>query len=257
MRLPMRYVKPVDLPLPPSIIAPSWNTIKQRAGDDFDLILNIDAGFHLADKPDIPYAIVLTDPHVLSALWYDKARPNANFIFNMQGYYMQAGDIHLPYACSPDHHYAMSGVEKKYDACLIGLHYDKRNALMDALQNKGLKTYYGLGDVYDEYRLINNQSKIGLNWSSAMDINARTFEAMAMMQIPVINRLPHLDELGFEENRHYLGFDAVSEGVEKVEWALANLDFANEIALCAYNLVHEKHTYDLRVQRILETAGLV
>lgn len=254
--MPMRYVKTVNLPLPPSITAPSWNMVKQRAGNDFDLILNVDAGFHLADKPDIPYAVVLTDPHVLSAPWYEKVRPHADFVFNMQRYYMQADDIHLPYACSPDHHYAMSNVEKRYDACLIGLHYDNRNALMDALRNRGLSTYYGLGEVYDEYRLINNQSRIGLNWSSLLDINARTFETMAMRQVPVTNRLPHLDELGFIEGTHYLGFDTVSEGVEKVEWALANPEQAESIALCAHNLVHEKHTYDLRVQKILETARL-
>ena len=79
---------------------------------------------------------------------------------------------------------------------------------------------------------------------------------MAMMQIPVINRLPHLDELGLEEGHHYLGFDSVEEAVEKVKWALNHENMAWAISLSAHNHVHEHHTYDLRVQQILKEMGL-
>jgi spore maturation protein CgeB len=79
---------------------------------------------------------------------------------------------------------------------------------------------------------------------------------MAMKQVPVINRLPYLQEFGFEENRHYLGFDTVAEAVEKVEWAIKNPDFANAIATAAHNLVHERHTYERRIDKIFETVGL-
>ena len=254
MRIPMKYVKPVDLPLPPQYINPSWEMISGKLGK-FDLIINVDAGFHLTTKPDVPYAVVLTDPHVLEG-WYASVRPLADKVFNMQRYYMQDGDIHLPYACSPDHHYAMSDVEKIYDASLIGLHYEERDRLVNALRGRGLNVYYDLGQIWNEYRLLNNQAKVGLNWSSKMDINARTFEMMAMHQIPVINRLPHLEELGLEEGRHYLGFDNVDEAVAKVEWALNNEEMANAIALSAHNHVHENHTYELRVQQIFKEMGL-
>lgn len=89
-----------------------------------------------------------------------------------------------------------------------------------------------------------------------MDINARTFEIMGMKQIPLINRLPYLEELGLIENKHYLGFSTVYEAVEKFGWALENPDFADAMALSAYLLVNEKHTYEIRVQQILETAGI-
>jgi hypothetical protein len=172
----------------------------------------------------------------------------------MQRYYMQPGDAHLPYCFSPDHHYALS-CEKEFDASLIGLHYQQRDNLVRELRARGKKVLYDIGLVYDDYREQNNKAKIGLNWSSLMDINARTFEIMAMRQIPVMNRLPHLGELGFEENRHYLGFDNVAEAVEKVEWALSHEGEANAIALSAYQTV-QQHTYDARVQKIFETAGI-
>lgn len=254
MRLPQRYVKKVDLPLPPSILEPTWKTIKDKLGK-FDLIINCDAGSHLADKPDAPYAVVLTDPHVLGD-WYKRVRPIADFIFNMQRYYMQESDHHLPYACSPDHHYPMEYVAKTHKASLIGLHYEQRNRLVTALRSSGYAVLYELGLVFDEYRLDNNHAFVGLNWSSHMDINARTFEIMAMRQIPVINRLPHLDELGFDENRHYLGFDSVDEAIEKVRWTNEYPDLAKAIALNAYQLVHERHTYENRIQQIFNITGV-
>jgi len=127
---------------------------------------------------------------------------------------------------------------------------------VDALRKAGLKVHYSIGEIYDEYRLVNNQSTIGLNWSSLFDINARTFEMMAMKQVPVINRLPHLDELGFYENTHYLGFETVDECVQKCQWALVNPEAAQAIALTAHNHVHQAHTYEKRVQQIFDTIGL-
>lgn len=255
MRLAPKYVKTVDLPLPPTMNQPMWKLVENKLPWQPDLVIACDAGWHFMDKPNVPYAVIATDPHVLGE-WYKSVRPKADYFFNMQRYYMRDGDIHLPYACSPDHHYALSNIEKDHDASLIGLHYEQRNQLVQALRSKGRKVIYDLGLVYDEYREENNRAKVGLNWSSLMDINARTFEIMAMKQIPVINRLPNLEELGLIEGQHYLGFDTVQEGVEKTEWALNNPDYASAIALQAHNLVHEKHTYEKRVQSILEAAGL-
>lgn len=256
MRLPMKYVKAVDIPLPPTMNRPSWNLIKHKLPWKPDLVLCCDANWHFTDKPDAPHAIIGTDPHVLER-WYEDVRPHADYFFNMQRYYLKEGDIHLPYACSPDHHYAMSDVKKEYHASLIGLHYEQRNRLVEALRNRGHKVLYDLGMIYDEYRLWNNAAIVGLNWSSLMDINARTFEIMAMRQVPIINRLPHLVELGLSEGQHYLGFDTVQEAVEKVDWALANPDFSNQIAINAHNLVHENHTYEHRVESILKQVGLL
>lgn len=256
MRLPARYVKDVDLKLPQSIKTPSWEMIEKKLEGRFDLVINVDAGFHFSTKPNIPYAVVATDPHVLD-VWYSKVRPITDYFFNTQYSYVKDGDIVLPYACSPDHHFAMSDIKKEYDASLIGLHYDNRTKLVETLRHKGYKVLYEIGAVWDEYRIENNKATIGLNWSSLQDINARTLEMMAMRQVPVINRLPYLEKLGLEENRHYLGFDSVEEAVEKVEWALKNPDQANAIANVAHNLVHEHHTYDLRCEAILKTCKII
>jgi spore maturation protein CgeB len=255
MRLPMKYVKNVNLPLPPSITRPPWEMIKNKLPWEPDLVICVDAGFHLSSKPDCPYATVLTDPHVLGD-WYKDGNRYADFVFGMQKYYLKDGEILLPYCCSPDHHYAMSDVEKDYDASLIGLHYEQRDRLVAALRNKGYKVLYDLGLVYDEYREQNNRATIGLNWSSLMDINARTMEIMAMKQVPLINRLPYLDELGLEEGRHYFGFSTIEEAVSKTQEIFANPELSQTVANNAYQLVHQRHTYEQRIQQIFGGVGL-
>jgi hypothetical protein len=58
------------------------------------------------------------------------------------------------------------------------------------------------------------------------------------------------------DGEHYLGFDGDSEAIEKIEWALTNEDEALDMAHKAMKQV-KPHTWDARVQTILETCGLV
>jgi spore maturation protein CgeB len=87
---------------------------------------------------------------------------------------------------------------------------------------------------------------------------ARVFEVMAMRMVPVMNRLPGLDYLGFEEGRHYLGFSSMEEAVVQVQWVLGNKPFAQQIANQAYQFVHEHGmTWDNRVKQILHDVKLI
>lgn len=257
MNIPMKYPNQVDLPLPPQTISPSWSFIEGQLPWQPDLVLTVDAGFHLSTKPNAPYAVVATDPHVLGD-WYEKVRHLTDKFFNMQWAYMQGGDELLPYAFDPTCHYPVDAVSEEYDCSIIGLHYPQRDEWVKRLRALGVKVNYRIGDIYDEYREENNKAWIGLNWSSLNDVTARVFEIMAMKLVPVLNRLPALDQLGFEEGRHYLGFSIIDEAVEKVMWAKANRDQAEAIALNAYQFVHEKDmTWDNRVNQILTSMGLV
>lgn len=256
MTISMKYPNRVDLPLPPGMNKVSWSMISNRLPWKPDLIINVDAGFHLSTKPDVPYYVVATDPHVLGD-WYSEVRPLADKFFNMQGIpYIQEGDVWLPYAFDPKVHYVEPlnpENNNTYDCSIIGLHYPQRDEWVSKLRAKGVKVNYRIGDIYDEYREENNKAWIGLNWSSLQDVTARVFEIMAMKLVPVLNRLPGLDELGFVEGQHYLGFSTMDEAVGKVLWAINNRPFAEQIALQAYQLVNWKEmNYDTRVQKILK-----
>lgn len=252
--IPNKYLNQVDLPLPPHILHPSWESVVGHLPWEPDLVLTVDAGWSFSDKPKPPSAHVATDPHALN---YDRQRGLCDKFFNMQLAYMKTGDILLPYGFDPSCHYP-ENVEKDLDASLIGLHYPQRDEWIRRLREKGLNIHYSIGEIYDEYRYINSRSFIGLNWSSMEDVNARVFEICAMKLVPVFNRLPALDALGFEEGRHYLGFSSMEEAVERVVWAKNNREFAEAIAFNAYQFVHRNsHTWDNRVDTILKTMGLV
>lgn len=254
MTIPMKYQNQVDLPLPVGMNKVSWSMIADRLPWKPDLVLNVDAGFHLSTKPDVPYYVVATDPHVLGD-WYAKVRPLADKFFNMQGTpYIQEGDVWLPYAFDPLCHFPIGGnYPKDFDCSIIGLHYPQRDSWVQRLRDRGVTVSYRIGDIYDEYRQENNRAWIGLNWSSLEDVTARVFEIMAMKLVPVLNRLPGLDQLGFVEGQHYLGFSNMDEAVEKVMWAMENRPFAEQIALQAYQFVNWKsHTYDNRISQIFD-----
>jgi hypothetical protein len=257
MRIPDKYLNHVDLPLPANITHPTWKMISDQLPWKPDLSLTVDAGYSYISKPDCLSAHVATDPHVLD---YSVGRRNSDYFFNMQYSYMQEKDIFLSYAFDPWCHTPIVNPtnEKEYDAVLIGLHYPNRNEWVSRLQAKGIKVNYRIGDIYDEYREENNKAWIGLNWSSLNDVTARVFEIMAMRLVPVINRLPGLDYVGFEEGRHYLGFSSMEEAVVQVEWAMGNRPHAQQVANQAYQFVNERGmTWDNRVKTILETTGLL
>lgn len=269
MTIPMKYPNQIDIPLPRGMDRVPYEMIRSSLPWKPDLVLNVDSNFHFTTKPNVPYAVVATDPHVLGD-WYSQVRPLADVFFNMQLSYIQGGDVLLPYAFDPFCHYPMdvsysdgcgelqSNPNREYDCAIVGLHYPQRDEWVSRLRGHGVKVNYRIGDIFDEYREENNKAWIGLNWSSLQDVTARVFEICAMRLVPVLNRLPGLDALGFEDGRHYLGFSNMEEAVEKILWAINHREFAEAIALNAYQFVYQQDfTWDRRVKDILTTMKLL
>jgi hypothetical protein len=254
MRLPMKYVRPVDFALPSGLNEPHWSTVESQLPWKPDLCLQVDAGFHFFDKPNCLTATVATDPHCLS---YDRPRSYSDKFFNMQAFYSQPNDIYLPYAFDPTMIYPDPDVKVDTDCCLIGLHYDQRNEWIRRLRERGHSVIYDLGPIFDEYRQLNCRASIGLNWSSLNDVCARVFEIMGMQRVPVINRVPDLFSLGFTEGQEYYGFSTMQEAVSQVEHALSNPEEAHWIAQNAYNKVIQHDTWDIRIDKILRECNLI
>lgn len=246
----------VVLPFPETVRKVPYPIVEYsvtRAGIDpnFDMVLTIDAGIHWGAKPQVkcPVVHIATDPHVLN---YDFPRAYSDFFFNMQKSYMKDGDILLPYAHDEEIHSIDYSQPYTYDGCLVGLQYPNRIKLVNELRNRGYKIYADTGPVLDEYRQINNQSLIGLNWSSAYDVTARVYEIMGMGLLPLINRIPALDD-HFKEGVHYLGFSTLSEAIEKFEDARKHYESYLHIAHEAHYEVSTFHTWKHRMRDLLYT----
>ena len=252
MSLPIKYAIPPDipLPLPPNVGAVSYDLVKARLGDwKPDIVLSIDAGINWNAKPSDGFvATIGTDPHVLN---YDHQRSISDKFFNMQACYSQKGDVYLPYAYSQYDHYPIE-TEKDLDAVLVGNTYETRLQWVDELRKRGVGVVHELGVVFDEARELYNRGRIGLNWSTLNDLNARAFELAAMKVYPVMNRVPDLDSYDFS---NYCGiFGDLREAIDLVMWAKDHPDLARDRAERAYRAV-QFHTYDARVEQMLRECG--
>jgi len=253
--IPLKYVRPVDIPLPLNEFYPKWEAIKPMLGGwKPDLVFVVDAGWHFSTHPDCLTATVATDAHCIN---YLPSRERTDYFFNLHNFYSQGKDVRMAYAFDPTVHYPDDTVSIDTDCCLIGLHYGHRDKLVSILRSKGRSVIYELGHIYDEYRKVNCRAKIGLNWASMQDLNARFFELLGMQRIQVANRVPDMKFIGAEDGVHYLGFDTMEEAVAQVDWALSHEEEANQIAKNGREFVLAHHTWDMRVQTILETVGLV
>ncbi len=244
--LPKKYAIPPNITIAQNITEIPVQFIESQLNVKPDLWLQIDAGFRLTGKPKRgKNVIVATDPHVLN---YDKQRALADTFYCMQDCYKQDGDIYLPYAYDPLWH-APQDEERLFDVCLLGLHYQNRNSLIDRLRQSGIRVHYDLGPCFDEARKIYNQGPIGLNWSSKKDLTARVFELLGMGRLAVVNWVPDLPKF-FEDGKDLIVFDTLEEAVEKICYYLSNEDELEKIATQGHKTV-SPHTWDARIETIL------
>ena len=280
MNLPEKYAKMIDIPLPfrPDVGMVSYDFVKAQLPSGWipDLVLCIDANITWTHRPADGYvAHVGTDPHVLSE-WYKHSRGFSDKFFNMQLCYKEPADSYLPYAYDPTVHYPQeiyldavykgvrdeAGFTHRYtgdpfkdtDAVLIGMPYENRVKWVDELRKHGVSVIFENAPVFDEYRELANRARIGLNWSSLKDTNARFFETPAFGLAPVMNRTPDA-HLFLEEGEDYMGFDDLQQAVEAVLYLKNNSNEVERLSKNAHAKI-QNETYDLRVQQILEECGL-
>jgi hypothetical protein len=256
MNLSSKYLDSPEISLPQSMANVHLHPqmLRDKLPNDIDLWIEIDAGFHFSVRPSCKvYALIKTDPHVL-AEWYKSIEDRVDFSFGMQGSYLKPKDIYLPYAYDGTVHYPENR-EKKYDVCLVGLLYPQRAALINKLRADGLKVFYDIGLIFDEYRQVYNESRIALSWSTLQDLPARVWEGMAMGLPVVSNYVPDLDKF-FVEGRDYLGFTTLEEAEQQILKLVEFPHLQKLIGDQGLATVHP-HTYDERVKFILTMVGLI
>jgi hypothetical protein len=256
--LDQKYVKWPDFPMSPELgLQHAIPFAFASVGINFkpDVWIQFDADWHFLDRPNADIVVLVeTDPHCVN---YVVPRAYSDFSFCMQRPYMQGKETYLPYAYDPDIHYPMPEVDKIYDVCLIGLQYAHRVGVLNSLRDHGVKVFAEIGHVYDEYRLINNQSKIGFNWSSLLDMNARVWELAAMGVCAVENTVPDMPTF-LVPGEHYIEFTDATDAEKQIVMALADDDRRDSIAQAAYRKITSgKNTYADRCQQIFETIRIM
>ena len=151
----------------------------------------------------------------------------------------------LPLACNPmahpnltemmnhpqkDQHAKGESLSKQYDLSFVG--------------------FINQGDGTPE---SNNRFNISIR----NDLNMRFFEIMSSGSCLLTNTtVEGIEDLGFEDGKHFLGFDSKESLVEQALWGIENPASRERIAREGHNMVRKFHTYDLRMQRILDDFGV-
>jgi len=160
-----------------------------------------------------------------------------------------------PAACDAEAHGKIPS-DKIYPVSFVGgtstLHTDRVELLRFLLQ-QGIDLHVD-SRVLQDMALIFSRSKIVLNTTIADDLNMRVFEALASGSLVLTNRLSResgLEEL-FVDRKHLVLYDR-DNVLELIRYYLSHDEERGRIAAAGYAEALGKHTYEHRVEQILET----
>lgn len=245
--------------------------LKDFAASGFvpDLIVTMDTMFDLKGKPQefpCPKVVYGMDNHVSDYRRYPDQWFDHYFLAHHDGPMLPVSNDparrHTWLPCAYDPVYFRPSlfpmVRRRYDVTIIGYPYDMRQAIIKAMTKAGLKTYSGLGPVYDEYARIYHDSKIALCNSALGDLGQRVFEGAAMGCCILTDECPDLERLHFHNGIQGRIYHNVKEAVNIAQQLLIP-DALGVLEGMAHagQLWAQPHTWDNRCRTILETMELL
>ncbi len=232
-------------------------------GFDPELYLWVDSG-PKEISPDIarlaiPKACYLIDTH-LEADIRIKIAQHFNFVYLAQkaqvDLFSAAGNPRvkwLPLACSPELH-GLPPQERVHDVAYVGRlqedPHDRRKALLQTVQDRFPNSVVGQHWPKEMARIY-AQSKIVVNACVNNDVNMRVFEAMASGALLITDEAEGLEDL-FEDGIHCVIYRKDEDLPGLIEKYLADDGAREAIARTGQECVLQHHTYDLRMEQIVE-----
>jgi len=191
--------------------------------------------------------------------------------FNLNVYY-------LPECCNPKYHRIVELNEndlRKYkcELCTAGNLYSARVLLFSNLTEYDVKIWGNPPPFWMNTREIKNmvQNKFVSNLEKAKafsaakivinnlhpaeiwGVNVRTFEIPACGGFELVSKRKGLNQL-FEDGREVISFNSLPDLKEKINYYLNNELERKKIASAGYIKAHNEHTYQKRLELIIETA---
>jgi hypothetical protein len=233
--------------------------LERIPANDFDLFLQIDDGLQYGHPPNLrPCAWWAIDTHVNFEWCLSKARA-FDFVFAAQRdgaeRLRQAGIASarwLPLACDPERH-GKQETEKRYDVAFVGNVFPGPRAdLLDRIQRRFRNTFVGRCYFEDMARTY-SAARIVFNRSVLNDINMRVFEALASGSLLLTNDLRgNGQEELFQDGVYLATYQDAEDLLDKIEFYLRCGDVRERIAAAGRAEVLARHTYQHRMQTILE-----
>lgn len=155
----------------------------------------------------------------------------------------------------------VNAVTKEYDIGFVGFLNDdeegnSRIDYLDTLYKAFPESWLAFNKFFVDAAMRYHRARLGFNISIRDDLNMRFFEVMSYGTALLSNRdVVGVEELGFVDGEHYIGFEGKDEMVERAEWALKNPIEREKIAEAGHKKVRESHTYAHRLETLLGGNG--
>lgn len=165
------------------------------------------------------------------------------------------GGVHVsPFAVDPELFFERGRV-RDLDVAYVGSLDDvwtPRRRLVDRLKSEcsinDVERRLSAADVSDLY----SRAKIIVNVCINDTINPRIFDALGAGALLLNGATPPALGEFFTDGEHFVAFSDEDDAAEKVRYYLRNAPVRERIAKAGHAAVHAKHTYDLRLQTLLE-----
>lgn len=171
-----------------------------------------------------------------------------NSIESHQGNFKQSKTFYFPNAYPSDLISPIDNVNKDIFLGFCGSLLNRTN-ILNKLENKFnlKKDIWKLGD--DMVKSI-NRYKIHFNQTLSNDINYRVFETMGCNTLLLTNNTENINTF-FKDMENIVIYNNEDELFDKINFLLFKNDLIKKISNSGYELVKNKHTYDNRVDVLL------
>lgn len=239
-----------------------WLCQANEIKSEYDIYLRIDHGYYDEDIPDYlsPRVFYAIDSHLewpFNCIVNISKKYDLVFCAHYDGYLKlkkKKINVHwLPLACDPQVHKRVKA-DKLYEIGFVGNDGgNPRKFYLQELRERypdsfiGNAPYLKMGEIY-------SQTKIGFNFSIFNELNMRFFEIMSSGTMCLTNPVKecNLEEIGFRDGEHLRIYHTPRELFALIDYYLNHDEERESIAQKGYNLVISKHTYDNRVEEMLE-----
>jgi len=222
-----------------------------------DLILNIEPCPRLITYPTAVNCYLEIDNHIHQGR--DFAKYNAvDKIFvtqkNFLGLYPKEKTTWLPLAADPELHKLQPNEPTLYDVGFLGnTNYPERNTLLNQIAQK-YKLLCSNAEPGIPYSKLLSQCKVLFNRSMDNDMNMRFFEAMSIGRPLVSDVVPGQDDL-FDGESDYISYEKWEDLDTKIQFLLDHPEYAKKIGEQGAAHIRAEHTYQHRLEKILQVCG--
>lgn len=222
-----------------------------------DLIINVEPCDFIISYPGKKSCYWEIDNHIHCGRDVDKYQ-KVDKVFVAQKYFLdlypREKTIWLPLAADPEKHRLFDDEPITYDVGFLGNDtYPRRRDLLDKIGSK-YKLLRSTSDPGEPYSRLLSRCKILFNCSMDNDLNMRVFESISIGRLLLTDKVYGIDDL-LKDGVHYVSYGDWEDLDNSISYFLEHDEERERIAKAGAAWIRAKHTYQHRLETILEVMG--